>query len=208
MDEKLGKVGLIGRFKPLHKGGALLLEAVCSVSDQVIIGVGSANRYDVRNPFTAQESAEMVDAYLHERFGNYRIQTVPDFGHLPQYRDGSRWKQEVRDSFGSLDHFVTGNNYVAELLSDMYDVIHPAQLIPAEQQFPLRATTVRYAMATKAPWESMVPQEVSWYIQTRGLDQRFRGEFGLETIARHAGTAYWADDSAAEEQQHVKGGEK
>ena len=58
LPEKLGRVGFIGRFKPLHKAAAIVLEEICKRSDHVIIGIGSANKYNYRNPFTAELSDE------------------------------------------------------------------------------------------------------------------------------------------------------
>lgn len=56
----LGAVGFIGRFKPLHNGAALALETLCEQADKVKIGIGSVNKYNLRNPFTAEESQEMI----------------------------------------------------------------------------------------------------------------------------------------------------
>ena len=44
-------------------------------------------------------------------------------------------------------------------------------------------TLVRLAMARGADWQSLVPATVADYIQANGLDQRFRREFGLQTLA-------------------------
>ncbi len=60
----LGVVGIIARFKPVHKGHAAILEALCERADLVYIGLGSPNKYDVRNPFSAKESEEMIDLVI------------------------------------------------------------------------------------------------------------------------------------------------
>lgn len=51
---------MVARWKPVHLGHAPALEALVTSADEVLIGLGSSNRYDVRNPFTAEESAEMI----------------------------------------------------------------------------------------------------------------------------------------------------
>lgn len=56
MAKKFRKLGAIGRFKPLHLGAAAMLEALCENAEEVVIGIGSSNKYNLRNPFTAEES--------------------------------------------------------------------------------------------------------------------------------------------------------
>ena len=68
----LGRVGFIGRFKPLHWGGARALDALCSQATHVMIGIGSANKHNARNPFSAEETQEMLDAYLRPRHSRHR----------------------------------------------------------------------------------------------------------------------------------------
>ena len=48
MENKLGTIGLIGRFKPLHLGASVLLESACEKAEKVIIGIGSSNKYNIR----------------------------------------------------------------------------------------------------------------------------------------------------------------
>ena len=184
--KKFQKLGVIGRFKPLHNGGALLLETVCEQAEQVIIGVGSPNKYNMRNPFTAEETKKMLEAYLSPRFKNYEIVFVKDYAHIPKYSDGKKWKEEAVKTFGSLDAFVTGNDWTAELLKQDYKIIHPAELIPEEKWIMLRATMVRVEMAKGGNWQELVPEAVARYIKENKLDERFRKEFGLQTIAKLA----------------------
>jgi len=198
-----GSVGFIGRFKPLHNGAALVLERLCEAADHVVIGIGSSNKYNLRNPFTPEETKAMIDAYLRPRFTNYETLFVPDFGHLPEGRDGRLWKSYVIEYFGNLDVFVTGNSYVAELLKDHYAILHSAALIPREEQFRLRASAVRHAMALGADWKSYVPKEVAAYLESHGLIERFRNEFGLDMLAESAEHDWWADEPLHAEQRYT-----
>jgi len=196
----LGKTGVVGRFKPLHNGGALMLEAVCRNAEHVTIGIGSANKYNHRNPFTAEESAEMVNALLSGRFANYTVVPIPDFAHIPEYRDGKHWKEYLAQAFGPLDSFVSGNEYLQKLLSDRYRIVEPASLIPREQWTQLRSTAVRIAMAQNADWKSFVPAAVADYLEKNNLVQRFQNEFGLQTIAMLSdnATLYGRENAEAE----------
>ncbi len=201
----LGKVGLIGRFKPLHHGGALMLEAICQNADSVIIGIGSSNKYNLRNPFTAQESQEMLAGYLSSRFANYTFVHVPDFGHLPQYGDGKRWRDYVTSHMGVLDYFFTGNLYVKTILENDYTILHPAQLIPKDQWIKLRATEVRLEMARGERWRSLVPESVAEYLEQQDLVSRFRREFGPQLLGNvPASSDYRRAETAAEELLHTR----
>ena len=117
-NKKFKRVGLIGRFKPLHLGGAVMLECVCENAEHVVIGIGSSNKYNVRNPFKAHETKDMINAFLSTRFSNYEIIYVPDSGHIPEFKDGQKWRKYVLEYFGKLDCFISGNDYVRELLKN------------------------------------------------------------------------------------------
>lgn len=203
--KNLGTVGCVGRFKPLHNGGAAMLETLCEKSEHVIIGIGSSNKYNSRNPFTPTESREMIDAYLKDKFSNYEFKEVPDFAHIPEYSDGKKWKEYITDNFGILDHFISGNEYVSDLMRNTYDIIHPASIIPSEKHIYLRATEVRVEMARNGNWQDLVPKEVSEYITRNNLDKRFKKEFGLEILSQLAdGLEYRGHESSYLEAMHTR----
>ena len=202
--KRVSIAGLIGRFKPLHNGGAIMLDTVCSNFDKVIIGLGSANKYNSRNPFSAAESESMIHAYLSPKFKNYTVIYVPDFAHLPQYKDGKKWKSYLIEKFEELDAFVSGNNYVSDLLSDKYKIVHPSDLIPKEKRVKLRAAEVRLEIARFGPWEDLVPKEVASYLKENSLVERFRTEFGLQTLAELTDSKIKEDESAEMERLHTR----
>ncbi len=176
----LGIAGTVARFKPVHKGHAAVLEALCERAEHVYIGLGSCNKYDVRNPFTAKESAEMIDLVLKPQYSNYSFIEVHDLGH------GPRWREQAIRLFGTLDHFVTGNDYVESLLKDVYKVVNSLTVVPEDKRCPVNGTMVRLAIARSEPWEHLVLDSVAVYIKEHGLVDRFCHEFGLETLATHA----------------------
>ncbi len=178
----LGKVGFIGRFKPLHIGSAATLEALCYRADEVIIGLGSSNRYNIRNPFTAEESKEMINLFLKQRFSNYRFVGVPDFGHISEYSDGQKWKSVVKELFGELDFFVTGNDYVAGLLKNDYIIKDSAEYIPKHKKSQLHATNVRIEMVKGDEWKALVPEVIIQYLEDNRLIERLRKEFGQKIL--------------------------
>ena len=179
----LGRVGVIGRWKPFHNGGAAMLESLCEQAGHVVIGIGSCNKYNRRNPFTAEESQCMIDAYLSRRFSNYSFVYIPDYAHLPEFRDGQKWRGIMAASYDTLDGFVSGNDYVRDLLKDDYRIVHPVEFVPLEKRVRVKGTQVRIEMAKGDAWKPLVPGEVAMYLENDGLVERFRREFGLETLA-------------------------
>ncbi len=173
------RIGMVARWRPVHLGHAPVLRALCDRADLALIGIGSSNRYDARNPFTLDETGDMIRLVLSGR-ENYRLVPVPDLD------DGPRWRLLIRDLFGPLDAFVTANPYVASLLGQDYRLIRPVDLIAEEKQIALDGRLVRREMARGDGWRDLVPPDVAAYLTDRGLDERFRREFGLETLALDA----------------------
>jgi nicotinamide-nucleotide adenylyltransferase len=160
----------------VHLGHAAVLRALEARADELVVGIGSSNRLNVRNPFTAGETRDMLERVLPERSG-ITILEVPDLD------DGPRWRAMVVQMLGPLDAFATANPHVARLLGDDYRIVRPVDLVPPEERVPIDGTRVRREMAQGEAWRELVPAEVAAYISERGLDRRFREEFGLETLA-------------------------
>lgn len=163
---------MIARWKPVHLGHAAVLQALVETAEEVTIGIGSSNRYDAANPFTAAESAAMIGLVLPG--ARYRLVEVPDLGH------GPRWRAMVTAMLGPLDLFVTANGYVKSLLENDYRVVHPVTLVPAHRRVPIDATMVRRAMARREDWRELVPAVVADYLERNGLVERLQREFGAE----------------------------
>lgn len=159
---------MIARWKPPHLGHSAVLRALVRHAQVVTVGIGSSNRYDAENPWTAAETREMLELVV----PGLRVLEVPDLGH------GPRWRAMVVDLLGPLDMFVTANRYVRDLLQADYRVIHPVHLVPEEERVAIDGTMVRRAMLAGEDWRPLVPPEVASWLDARGLVDRFRREFG------------------------------
>ena len=176
LDEHYARNGMIARWRPVHLGQAAVLQALCNHADQALIGIGSSNRYNARNPFTLKETEDMLRLTLTGR-DNFTLMPVPDLD------DGPRWRLFVLDLFGELDLFVTDNPYVTNLLRADYRLIRPVELLPSEEHVRINGNMVRAMMARGDGWQTWVEERCVHYIQKNKLDERFRNEFGLETLA-------------------------
>jgi nicotinamide-nucleotide adenylyltransferase len=174
--DRFGRIGMVARWQPVHRGHVPVLCALCDSASQAIIGIGSSNRHNLRNPFTLEETTDMIELVLAGR-GNYTLIPVPDLD------DGPRWRAMVIGLFGALDRFVTDNPYVSGLLAANYRVIKPVELVPADERIAVDGTMVRQQMACGDGWRELVPDEVADYIVAKRLEERFRREFGLQALA-------------------------
>jgi nicotinamide-nucleotide adenylyltransferase len=174
--EHFNRIGMVARWQPVHCGHASVLRALCDRASQALIGIGSSNRHNLRNPFTLEERIDMVRLALPGRT-NYSLIPVPDLD------DGPRWREMVVEIFGALDLFVTDNPYVASLLAADYKTIKPVELVPKDEHVAVNGSMVRREMAQGDSWRALVPEEIVNYITANHLDERFRREFGLQTLA-------------------------
>ncbi len=193
------KLGIVGRFRPPHKGSAQVLDDMCKTADRVVIGVGSSNRYNYRCPFTAEETEEMIRTYLDGRHTNFEIAHIPDSGHIPGYEDGKQWVNDIKERLGTLDGFVTGNPYVAGLLKEHYRIIEPESILTTNAYTAIHGTPVRMKIAMGGNWEMRVPNEVVKLIKNRGWDQRIRREFGQKIQTK----GFFLYTNAHMEQQYI-----
>ncbi len=177
--QRFQRIGMVARWRPVHRGHVPVLRALCDCAEHALIGIGSANRYNARNPFTLEETTAMLRLALAGR-ENYTLLPVADLD------DGPRWRVMITRLFGPLDAFVTANLYVAQLLATDYSIIKPVTLVPEEERIAVDGSMVRRALARGTDWRELVPPQVADYIIAQQLDQRFRREFGLETLALDA----------------------
>ena len=174
--DRFDRIGMVARWRPVHRGHAPVLRALCDRASQALIGIGSSNRYDLRNPFTLGETMDMIRLVLNGR-ENYTLIPVPDLDH------GPRWRAMVIELFGSLDLFVTDNPYVSSLLAADYRIIKPVEFVSEDERIAVDGTMVRRQMALGDGWRDLVPKEIADYVTANRLDERFRREFGLQTLA-------------------------
>lgn len=168
------RIAMVARWKPVHVGHAAVLQGLVDSGAHCWIGIGSSNRYDASNPFTAAESAAMIRTVLGDA-PNYTVFEMPDFG------DGPRWRDHLCAMLGPLDAFVTANPYVATLMAERYPVVQSVRFVPVERRCRVDGQMVRDAMARGEPWQHLVPPGVAGWMVAHGLVDRFRKEF------RHVG---------------------
>jgi nicotinamide-nucleotide adenylyltransferase len=171
-----GTVAILGRWQPVHLGHQAAVQALCERFENVLVGIGSTNVHDYRNPFSLAEVTEMLRLSL-AAYSNYTLVAIPDMRADPE------WRRMAIETFANSSLLVTANPYVKSLLADRFSISRPVDFIPQTRKIPVTATMVRREMALGGDWQSLVPAEIAAFILQNRLDRRFRSEFGLHTLA-------------------------
>lgn len=175
----VSRIAMVARWKPVHLGHAAVLRGLSDHAEHALIGIGSSNQYNRDNPFTASETAAMIQRVLAGR-DNYSLFLVPDLGNGPKWRLLVRdlISEQLRTHGGNLGAFVTANDYVRSLMHDLYPIIHPVRLVAPRDRSRLTGTEVRRAMLQGGDaWRRLVPPCVANYLEENHLLERFRHEF-------------------------------
>ncbi|MFH1827374.1 MAG: adenylyltransferase/cytidyltransferase family protein [bacterium] len=113
----LYKTGLIiGRFQPFHKGHLYLIREALKKIDKLIIGIGSSNINNEKNPFSYKEREKYIKTALKKyKLLDKIIKIVP----LEDYPDNNDyWLQELKKKTGNFNVAVSNNDWVIGILKE------------------------------------------------------------------------------------------
>jgi nicotinamide mononucleotide adenylyltransferase len=175
------KVSTIMRAKPPHRNHIAMLEALCQKSQYLKINIGSSNKLDEKNPFSPEETEDMMRLGLKE-YSNYEI--VP----LPDYNDDDKWATHLFRINPDFTEFVCNNDWVLGILKKRmydedghkkYDIIFPDQVLPKDEMIYqngiyISATVVRKAIVDDGPWEKYLLPAIAGYIKENSLVDRVK----------------------------------
>jgi len=145
---------LIGRFQPFHKGHLEVVRKISEVSDNLTIGIGSAQySHTVNNPFTAGERYLMiVDSMKEAGIENAYIVPIED---LNRY---SVWVSHVV-SMSPPFSVVYSNNHLTKRL--FYEAGYDIKASPMYNRSEYSGKEVRRRMLCGGDWRSLVPAAVA-----------------------------------------------
>ena len=161
------------RTQPPHAGHISMLEAACNNATELVIGIGSANVTDAKNPYTATERELMLRKSLEDRgLTNY------SFVHIPHFKDDTEWVQYVKEH-AKLDYhtaIVSGNSWVEDIFGkEGYQTVQPAEIIEGPM-VDISATRLR---------EMIVNSDERWkQYAASGTLHYFEQFGGVERIAK------------------------
>ena len=152
------------RTQPPHIGHMSMLEAACNAAEEVVIGIGSANKYDAKNPYTADEREQMLKKSLDDMgLTNY------SFVHLDDYNSDQEWLDNTIETAG-LDKntaVVSGNPWVQKVITPQDLIEHPL--------YDICATKLRQMIADEDPeWKEWASSGTKHYFEEFGGAERIQ----------------------------------
>lgn len=142
----------VGRFQPFHRGHVQVVEHLASDVDDVVIGIGSAERsHTPENPFTAGERAEMIYRAVAEL--DIRAYTTP----ITDIESNAKWVAHVIEFCPPFDTVYTNNPLVDRLFSEAG---HDVRGMPLFDRDSYRGTTIRRRIIDRDDWEDLVTEPV------------------------------------------------
>jgi nicotinamide-nucleotide adenylyltransferase len=165
---KKGKVAFfVGRFQPFHKGHLFAIKHALKKFDKVVIGIGSINVIDEKNPFTFEERKRMIKEVLKNFKGKYKIVGIPDFF------DDVKWRSYCLEK-ARFDVVITGSSWVKRCFKGIKPVIKPKFLKPKKYN----GTRIRELIGKNKKWENLVPEPVAKYIKKIKGEERIKKLIG------------------------------
>lgn len=164
----------IGRFQPFHKGHLAMVKKILQDSDELVIGIGSAQySHTGENPFTAGERFEMIKRSLDaEGIHDYHIVPIPDT-HVH-----SVWVSHVKSLVPAFDTVVTNSDLVVRLFQEHgIKVLSPALL--SRERYS--GSEVRLRILKGGDWENLVPAVVAAFIKEIDGVERIRETYKYST---------------------------
>lgn len=162
---------MVGRFQPLHFGHLEVIKKCAAESDNLTIGIGSAQySHSPENPFTAGERYLMVKNTLDDAgIDNYCIVPIED---LNRY---SIWVSHVAAMSPPFRYVYSNNPFTSRLFREAgYDVKETIMY----NRNVYSGTEVRRRILTGGDWRSLVPKAVAEVIDEIDGAGRIRGISG------------------------------
>jgi len=163
----------MGRFQPFHLGHLDLVKQILKECDEVIILVTSSQfNYLEKDPFTAGERVEMI----HNSLKNSEVDlTRCIILAIENQFNVATWTAYLKSMLPNFERVYSGNEYVKMLLADSnIDVVKP-EFLDREKY---NATKIRSLIVDGGDWQTLVPPEVSEFIQ------KINGKNRLEVIGK------------------------
>lgn len=143
---------LIGRFQPFHFGHLYLIKKALTVSDNLIIGIGSSNRTDVKNPLPWQMRRKMIEKVIKKEKLNGKITKIIP---LKDFFHDEKWLNNVVKKTGGFDLVVGNNDWVNRIMRDGGKKV---MRVPYYKRYLYEGEKIRRLMNENKEWRSRVPK--------------------------------------------------
>lgn len=160
---------VVGRFQPFHKGHQALIQKALEDCPDLVVGIGSSTaKSSLRNPFTAAERRQMIEATFPADLaaGRLRIVDIPDINNPPA------WPAHVLALTGPLGR-VYGNDDATLALFERQGLPTVSPGLVERERY--EASTIRVQLAEDDPtWRKAVPAPVAALLLAWDAGRRLR----------------------------------
>ncbi|MFB6124689.1 MAG: nicotinamide-nucleotide adenylyltransferase [Halanaeroarchaeum sp.] len=154
----------IGRFQPYHNGHRQVIAEIVSEVDELVIGIGSADRsHTLRNPFTAGERIMMITKSLTD------VDVVTYVVPIEDINRNSVWVSHVESMSPRFDVAFSNNPLVIQLFQEAGIEVRQS---PMFERDVLKGSKIREKMVEGEPWRHLLPEPVVDTIEEiRGIER-------------------------------------
>ena len=142
------KTGLvIGRFQPFHLGHKFLIEEALKVCDKIIIGIGSSNITDGRNPYSYRKRKQILSEFVkHEKMQNRVLKIIP----IVDHPDDDVWLKILHKKIKNVDVVIGDNEWVNGIFEKAGTAVIRIGFLDRER---LEGKLIRKLMDENKKWE-------------------------------------------------------
>jgi nicotinamide-nucleotide adenylyltransferase len=152
--QEIHRMFYIGRFQPFHNGHLSVIQKICEQADELIIGIGSAQRsHTIIDPFTAGERVLMITRVL-------AMQKIKKMWYVIPIEDIQRnalWVSHIRAMTPPFDAVYSSNPLVARLFFEAQVKVYSPTM---HERDCLSGTNIRERMMQGKEWRHLIPLEV------------------------------------------------
>ncbi|MBP6913333.1 MAG: adenylyltransferase/cytidyltransferase family protein [Candidatus Levybacteria bacterium] len=156
---KYKKALIVGRFQPFHLGHKYLIEKALELADTVIIGLGSSNITDDKNPFSLETRKSFIQEFLIQEKLNSKILEIIPIEDVP---NDDEWMRIIEGKVKEIDVVIGDNDWVNGIFEKRKI---PVVKIGYLKRHILTGTEIRKNMKEKKSWEERVPSYLVPYIK-------------------------------------------
>ncbi|MCD4703007.1 MAG: nicotinamide-nucleotide adenylyltransferase [Methanosarcinaceae archaeon] len=164
----------IGRFQPFHKGHESVITSISKEVDELVIGIGSAQRsHEISNPFTAGERTMMIRHALEDADIQHYALPIDDL------QQNAVWVSYVTSRTPPFDIVYSNNPLIIQLFEEAgVEVKQP----PIYIRDKYSGTEIRRRMLENEEWHHLVPRAVADVIEEIGGVKRLKNVSGTDCM--------------------------
>ena len=142
---------IVGRYQPFHLGHLKAIETIAGNTEEIIIGIGSAQEsHTLKNPFTSGERIMMIKRSLS---ANFKGHILP----IPDLYNNAVWVSHVVSLVPEFHVVYSRNPLVKRLFKEADFEVREQPLFNKEEY---SGTEIRKRIIEGDIWEDLVPKGV------------------------------------------------